>query len=280
MITDWYQKTITWYEKTFGTWPKIKLGFIKIAKALDELDKRNLLDEGNNWQNERESLKEYKTIDYLIPFKKIINNLYIVQSQLKSITEKYDLEKQEERMISYGENIEEKVSHSIKTEIKMPLEDQKKIIVAMEEQLGELIYKIEEVTDSNIHLHEEYKHLELQYNMGVIECENAYNQFKDLVLKLIVLRDQLLLFKVNQSGEIVTLLNNLYDEVGSILVKSNVKIYDTIGGKFNPEIHTVIKTIPTNIDEKIDIIAESIRPGYIINNNCLRSQEVAVFIKI
>jgi molecular chaperone GrpE (heat shock protein) len=96
------------------------------------------------------------------------------------------------------------------------------------------------------------------------------------VKELIELRDWVLLAKTENNTPSPAMLDVLYQQLGKVLEKEGVTSLEE-NDKFDYERQQIVSTKVTDDPEKNDIVAETIRPGYLFNGTIVRPQEVIIY---
>ncbi|MFK0733025.1 MAG: nucleotide exchange factor GrpE [Gloeotrichia echinulata GP01] len=96
--------------------------------------------------------------------------------------------------------------------------------------------------------------------------------------ELIELRDWVLLAKTGNNTPSPAMLDVLYQQLGKVLEKEGVTSLQE-NDKFDYERQQIVSTKVTDDPEKNDIVAETVRPGYIFNGSIIRPQEVIIYTK-
>ena len=68
----------------------------------------------------------------------------------------------------------------------------------------------------------------------------------------------------------------IYSHFKKILDEYNVRVFESLGEKFNPEKHLALEAADTEDKEKDDVILEELQKGYIIGDKILRPAKVKV----
>ncbi|WYL96945.1 MAG: nucleotide exchange factor GrpE [Gloeotrichia echinulata IR180] len=96
--------------------------------------------------------------------------------------------------------------------------------------------------------------------------------------ELIELRDWVLLAKTGNNTPSPAMLDVLYQQLGKVLEKEGVTSLEE-NDKFDYERQQIVSTKVTDDPQKNDIVAETVRPGYIFNGSIIRPQEVIIYTK-
>lgn len=117
------------------------------------------------------------------------------------------------------------------------------------------------------------------------EADNRPENGKyEMIQDIIAMRDRLLLQKswakdVGTGEEnAVKVIDGQLKETAKCLKKAGVEILES-GDVFDSQYQTVVETRTAEMPEQVDRIAETFRPGYRLQDEILRPQEVILFVK-
>jgi len=108
-------------------------------------------------------------------------------------------------------------------------------------------------------------------NMGELKINIQAEVFRDILQVLDSLNSAVKHSKPKKGREEISLI---MDQLKKVLDRYNIKEIESVGEKFNPEIHEAIAQVESS--KKSGIIIEEIQKGYTINNKLLRPAIVKV----
>lgn len=116
------------------------------------------------------------------------------------------------------------------------------------------------------------------------EKEALETKGREQIRMLIEMRDTLSMrerwIEYNAPEEVAAkkLIETQLEETARVLESAGVQIFEGTG-VYDRKVHTVVGRVPTKEEDKIGYIAQTVRAGYRLHGENLRSQEVMVYVK-
>lgn len=111
------------------------------------------------------------------------------------------------------------------------------------------------------------------------KLEESIRQIKQTFTQLIAIREQLDLVKATQPNNVSKIIDNISREIKNIMISAGIEVVEDVHIKFNESIHSIVDTIETDDETKVDLIAKCVCPGYRHNGDCLKEQKVVIYVQ-
>lgn len=94
---------------------------------------------------------------------------------------------------------------------------------------------------------------------------------------LIQLRDWVLMAKTVGTGASAEVIESFYEKLGEILGKEGVTALEETGSSYDYERQQIVSIEVTDDPNKTDLVCSTVRPGYLFQEQLIRTQEVIIY---